>query len=72
MRVVESESKETLRKIQYGMNQIAFTQQRRGRVFLLKIRLLERLFDVERCDRQRANHLEGQEADDVGSVVVGF
>ena len=50
----------------------AFTQPRRGRVFLLKIRLLERLFDVERCDRQRANHLEGQEADDVGGIVVGF
>lgn len=39
---------------------------------LSKVRLLERLFDVQCGDRQRANHLEGEEADDVGGIVIGL
>lgn len=51
---------------------LAFAQEGRSHVVLSKVRLLERLFDVERRDGQRANHLEGKEADDVGGIVVGF
>lgn len=51
---------------------LAFAQEGRSHVVLPKVRLLERLFDVERGDGQRADHLEGEEADDVGRVVVGF
>jgi hypothetical protein len=50
--------------------ELAFSQQRR--VVLPKVGLLERLFDIERCDRQGANHLEREEADDVGGIVVGL
>ena len=50
----------------------AFTQERRSHVVLPKIRLLERLFDVERRDGQRANHLKSEETDYVGGIVVGF
>ena len=39
---------------------------------LPKITLVERLFDVERRDGQRANHLKGEETDYVGGIVVGF
>ena len=52
--------------------ELAFTQERRCHVILSKIRLLERLFDVKRRDRQRANHLEGKEADDVGGIIIGL
>jgi len=41
-------------------------------VVLSKIRLLERLFNVQRGDRQRANHLKGEKADDVGGIVIGL
>ena len=52
---------------------LAFAQEEgRRHVVLPEVRLLERLFDVERRDRQRADHLKGKEADDVGGVVVGF
>jgi len=51
---------------------LAFAQEGRGHVVLPIVRLLEGLFDVERRDRQRANHLEGKKADDIGGVVVRF
>jgi hypothetical protein len=51
---------------------LAFAQERRRAMILPKVRLLQRLFDVQRCDRERADHLEREEADDVGSIVVGF
>ena len=51
---------------------LAFSQERRSHVVLSKIRLLERLFDVQCGDRQRANHLECEEADDVGGIVIGL
>lgn len=51
---------------------LAFTQEGRSHVILPKIRLLERLFDVKRRDRQGADHLEGEKADDIGGIVVGF
>jgi hypothetical protein len=50
----------------------AFTQEGRGHVVLLKITLVERLFDIERRDCQRANHLKSEETDYVGGIVVGF
>ena len=52
--------------------ELAFAKEGRSHVVLQKVRLLERLFDVERRDRQRANHLEGKEADDIGGIVVRF
>ena len=52
--------------------ELAFAQEGRSHVVLQKVRLLEGLFDVERRDRQRANHLEGKEADDIGGIVVRF
>jgi hypothetical protein len=51
---------------------LAFTQERRRREVLSKIRLLERLLDVKCRDCQRANHLEGKEADDIGGIIVGL
>jgi hypothetical protein len=50
----------------------AFTQERGGHVVLPKVTLVERLFDVEGCDGQRANHLKSEETDYVGGIVVGF
>ena len=52
--------------------ELAFAQERRSHVVLSKIRLFERLFDVQRGDRQRANHLKGEKADDVGGIVIGL
>ena len=52
--------------------ELAFTQERRSHVVLSEIRLLERLFDVKCRDRQRANHLEGKEADDIGGIIIGL
>jgi hypothetical protein len=51
---------------------LAFTHKRRRREVLSEIRLLERLFDVKCCNRQRANHLEGKEADDIGGIIIGL
>ena len=51
---------------------LALAQEGRRGVVLAEVALLQRLFDVQRCDRERADHLEGEEADDVGGVVVGF
>jgi hypothetical protein len=51
---------------------LTFTQERRRREVLSEIRLLERLFDVKCRDRQRANHLEGKEADDIGGIIIGL
>jgi len=51
---------------------LAFAQEGRRHVVLPEVRLLERFFDVERGDRQRADHLESKEADDIGGIVVGF
>ena len=39
---------------------------------LSKIRLLERLFDVECRDCQRADHLEGKEANNISGIVIGL
>ena len=50
----------------------AFTQERRGHVVLPEITLVERLFDVEGRDGQRADHLKSEETDYVGGIVVGF
>ena len=51
---------------------LAFTQAGRRTVILAKVGLLQRLFDVQCCDCERADHLEGEEADNVGGIVVGF
>ncbi len=51
---------------------LAFAQERRRAVILPKVGLLQRLFDVQRCDRERADHLESEEADNVGGIVVGL
>jgi hypothetical protein len=51
---------------------LAFSQEGRRAVVLPKVGLLQRLFDVQRCDRKRADHLECEEADNVGGIVVGF
>jgi hypothetical protein len=51
---------------------LAFSQERRGHVVFSKVRLLKGLFDVQRRDRQRANHFEREEADNISSIVVGF
>ena len=51
---------------------LAFTQAGRRTVIFAKVGLLQRLFDIQRCDRERADHLEGEEADNVGGIVVGF
>ena len=41
-------------------------------MILAKVGLLQRLFDVQRCYRERADHLESEETDNVGGIVVGF
>lgn len=51
---------------------LAFAQEGRRAMILPKVRLLQRLFDVQRCNRERADHLESKEADNVGGIVVGF
>src|SRR6266404_3885313 len=51
---------------------LALAQEGRCAMILQKVRLFQRLFDVQRCDRERAHHLESKEADNVGGIVVGF
>ena len=51
---------------------LAFAQEGRSAVILAEVRFLQCLFDVQRCDRERADHLESEEADNVGGIVVGF
>jgi len=36
------------------------------------VRVLEGLFDGEACEGEGADHLEGEEADDIDGVVAGF
>jgi Mg2+/Co2+ transporter CorC len=51
---------------------LAFSKERRSHVAFSEVQLLKSLFDIEHCDRQRANHFESEEADDIGGIVVGF
>jgi hypothetical protein len=73
--VVSAISSSTFPPVQAHTGRFALSEERGGGrrgVINAQMRFLERSFDVQTCQGERANHLEREEADDVDRVVVGF